>query len=203
MVATSWQLKQLHFQEFGDEVSSHEFRVDSQEMEGKYDMIIGSDITEEQGIDILYSNHCIVQDSVRVPLKLYRELSDVKYCERLYNMHTDSPILQQMEERQGRILDANYIKVDINDVMDGLDIQSSSKRSLKSTLKKFPKLFGGGLGKLDMKPVSISVKEGSKPHQGRYFNILQAYSAPTKKEIERLVQLMFYGSYIILMTLPG
>ena len=49
-------------------------------------------------------------------MKLQGKLSDGKYCERLYNIHTDSPILQQMEERQGRILDANYTKVDI-DVM--------------------------------------------------------------------------------------
>ena len=72
-------------------------------------------------------------------------------------------------------------------MVEGLNIQSSSKRSLKSTLKKFPKLFGGGFRKLDMDPVSISLKEGSKPYQGRYFNIPQAYSTPTKKEIERLV----------------
>ena len=150
-------------------------------------MIIGSDIMEEQGVDILYSNHCIVRDDVPVPLKLQGELSEGKYCERLYNMHTDSPILQQMEELQGRILDDNYTKIDFDEMVDGLDIQSSSKRPFKSTLKKFPKLFGCGLGKLDMEPVSISLKEGSKSYQGRHFNIPQAYSAPTKKEIERLV----------------
>ena len=146
-------------------------------------MIIGSNIMEEQGIAILYSNHCIVRDSVHVPLKLQGELSDGRYCERLFNMHTNFPILQQTEERQGRILDTNYTKVDNDQMVDGLDIQISSKRSLKSTLKNFPKLFGGGLGKLVMEPVSISLKEGSKPYQGRYSNIPQAYNKPTKKEI--------------------
>ena len=150
-------------------------------------MIIGSDIMESEGIDILYSDHVMIRDGVRVPLKLQGELSDGRYCERLYNMHTDSPILQQMEERQGRILDANYTKVDIDEMVDGLDIRGSSKKALKSTLKKFPKLFGGGLGKLEMEPVSITLKEGSKPYQERYFNIPQAYTKPTKKEIERLV----------------
>ena len=42
-------------------------------------------------------------------------------------MHNDSPILQQMEGRQGRMLDANYTKVDNVEMMDGLDIQRSSK----------------------------------------------------------------------------
>ena len=157
----------LRLVEFGEETFSHEFQVDFQETGGKYDMIIGSDIMEEQGIDILYSEHCIIRDGVCIPLKLQGELSDGRYCERLFNMHTDFPILQQMEERQGHILDANYSKVDINKMVDGLDIQRSSKRALKFTLKKFPKLFDCGLGKLDMEPVSINLKEASKPYQGR------------------------------------
>ena len=102
-------------------------------------------------------------------------------------MHTNSLILQQIEERQGHILDANYTKVNIDEMVDGLDIQRSSKRSLRSTLNKFQKLFGGGVGKLDMEPVSISLKESLKPYQGLYFSIPQAYRNPTKKEIERLV----------------
>ena len=92
-----------------------------------------------------------------------------------------------MEEPQGHILDANYTKVEIDEMVDILDIQRSSKRALKSTLKKFPKLFGGGLGKLGMEPVWITLKESPKLYQGRYFNIPQTYNKPTRKEIDRLV----------------
>ena len=53
----------IHLVEFIDETSSHEFQVDSKETVGKYDMIIGSDIMEEMGIYLLYSEHCIVRDS--------------------------------------------------------------------------------------------------------------------------------------------
>ena len=186
-VSTETARLPIRLVEFGDETSTHEFQVDAQETGGKYDMIIGSDIMEEMAIDIVYSDHCIERNGVRVPLKLQGELSDEKYCERLYNMHTDSPILQQMEERQGRILDANYTKVDIDVMVDELDITRSSKRALKSTLKKFPTLFGGGLGLLDMEPVSIKLKEGSKPYQGRYYNIPKAYERPTRTEIDRMV----------------
>ena len=109
-------------------------------------MVIGSDIMTEIGIDLF---------SVNLQLTLYKtrwcprsfvlegELSDEKYYEQLYNKHTDSPILQQMEELQGEIFDTNYTKVDIDVIVDGLDIQRSSKRTLKVTLKKYPKLFGG------------------------------------------------------------
>ena len=76
-------------------------------------------------------------DGVRVPLKLQGKLLNEGYCEQLLNIHIDSPIFQQMEEGQGRILYANYTKVDINEMVDGLNIQRSSKRSFKAILKKF------------------------------------------------------------------
>ena len=92
-----------------------------------------------------------------------------------------------MEERQGSIHNANYTKVNIDDMVDSLDIQQSSKRALKSTLKKYLKLFGGNLGNFDIEPVSITLKEYSKLYQRRYFNIPQVYDKPTRKEIVRLV----------------
>ena len=39
---------------------------------------------------------------------------------------------------------------------------------------------------LDMEPVSIKLKEGSKQYQGRYYNIPKAYEQPTRKEIDRM-----------------
>ena len=102
-------------------------------------------------------------------------------------MHKDSPILKKLEEHQGHILDIKYTKVDFNEMLDNLHIQQSSKHALESTLKKFPKLFGGGLGKFDMKPIPITLKEGPKLYQGRYFNIMKAYNNLTRIEIDRLV----------------
>ena len=40
---------------------------------------------------------------------------------------------------------------------------------------------------MDIEPVSIISKEGSKPYQGRYYNISKTYDLPTRKEIDRLV----------------
>ena len=87
-VSTETVTLPIQMVEFNNEVSSHEFQVDAQETGGKYDMIIGLDIMEEQGVGILYSDHCIVRDGVRVPLKLQGELSDGKYCEHIANVCT-------------------------------------------------------------------------------------------------------------------
>ena len=58
--------------EFREEASYRDFQVDAQETGGKYEMIIGSDIMEEQSTDILYSDHCIVRDSIRVSSQVTR-----------------------------------------------------------------------------------------------------------------------------------
>ena len=54
------------------------------------------------------------------------------------------------EDRQRKILDADYSKVDIDQMVNGLDIAKASKTKSKQSLNKFSTLFGGGLGLLDI-----------------------------------------------------
>ena len=87
-------------------------------------------------------------------------------------------------------MDADYSKVDIPAMVNELDITEASKKKLITTLQKFPTLFGGGLRKLtNMKPATIKLKKGSKPYAGCYYNLPKAYYAPTKKEVERMVEI--------------
>ena len=69
-------------------------------------------------------------------------MSDIKMCNMIYDLHTTSPILQQEKSRQTRILDANYSKVDIDDMVNRLDIANTSKTKLKQTLTSFPLCLG-------------------------------------------------------------
>jgi hypothetical protein len=62
-------------------------------------------------------------------------------------------------------------------MVDGLGIEESSRKKLKLTLNKFPTLFGGGLGRLNIPPVSIELKKDAKPVQGRYYNIPKAFES--------------------------
>jgi hypothetical protein len=145
-------------------------------------MIIGSDLLNELSIDICYSDNCIKLDGDTIPVKNLGELQDKCACEMIYNLHTDSPILKEHEERQSAILNANYSKVDIDIMVDGLDIEESSKTKLKLTLNKFPTLFGGGLGQLNIPPVSIELKKDAKPFQGRYYNIPKALKVQQERK---------------------
>ena len=94
-----------------------------------------------------------------------------------------------MEEGVEKILDSDYSKVDINKMVDGLDIHWDSKRELKKTLKKFPTLFGGGLGTLVDKEAKIVLKKDAKPHASNFYHLPKAYEVPAKKEIERMVRM--------------
>ena len=104
---------------------NYKFQVDEQQSsnEARYDMIIGSDLLNELSIDICYSDNCIKWDEDTIPMKNLGELQDKCACEMIYNLHTDSPILKEHEERQSAILDAN-IKTSTLDYNGERDLSS-------------------------------------------------------------------------------
>jgi hypothetical protein len=53
--------------------------------------------------------------------------------------------------------------------VDSPILQTEDKRQGKKTL------FGGGLGKLDIEPIDIELKPGTKPYAGKYYNVPKAY----------------------------
>ena len=107
-----------------------------------------------------------------------------------YQLSQESTILKQAEERQARILDADYSKVEIDTYVDSLDhLDSVQKKDLLATLQQFPTLFGGGLGKLHIEPIQLELKPDAKPYHSKPFGVPRAYLETTKKEIERFEKL--------------
>lgn len=124
----------------------HTFKIDEHQklLKVMYDMIIGNNLMWKMGIDILYSEEFIEWNDNAIPLKHMGTIDDVNTCEMLYSIHTDSPLLQEVEEQQNHILDSDYSKVNILEMFLSLDITEQSKVKFKNTLKKFPELFSGG-----------------------------------------------------------
>jgi len=142
------------------------------------------------GLDIKYSSRTIEWQGDSIPMKGMGELTDPDKCEAVFFANTQSPILQQEEERQAKILDADYSKVDIDAMVNDLEITDESKEALKKTLKKFPTLFGGGLGLLkNIEPVSIELQPGVKPVRQRYYSVPHAFEQALRKEITRLCEI--------------
>ena len=62
-----------------------------------------------------------------------------------------------------------------------------SKGMFKKTLTKFKILFGGELGKVDIQPGDLEVKEGTKPYATTYYNIPKMYEKPFRTGVDRMV----------------
>ena len=52
----------------------------------------------------------------------------------LHSVYTDSPLLQEAEEQQNRMMDYNYSKVDIDAIVADLGIYNSNKEQLRKIL---------------------------------------------------------------------
>ena len=156
----------------------------------QYDMILGMDCMVELGIYINTADKVVQWNDIAIPLKAKGQLDEVG-LEALYDMSVETPILQQAEARQKRILDADYSKVDLEAYIEELKHLNKEERSLlQKVLSSHPTLFGGGLGQLNINPIHLELTDGAKPyHARRAFPIPQAYKATTKKEMDRLVSI--------------
>ena len=159
-----------------------------------YDTIIGSDIISDLDIALLFSELWISighpskpEEYDYIPIKVLGVLQDKETYSMVYEIHIMHPILQQERERQSKILDTNYSKVNIDDMVEELDIKQDTKQKLSKTLKKFTKLFGGGLSKVDMKPINLEFKERNKLYATTYCNIPNMYKKPMRKEVDQMV----------------
>ena len=121
-----------------------------------------------------------------VPLYEKGVLRHRKSLEIIYHM-TINPTVLEAEERQAFILDANYDRVDVREHCETLNhLTNDEKQQLADLVEQFPILFGGGLGKLNIKPIHLELKPDAKPYAARAYPIPQALTGTTKKEINRL-----------------
>jgi hypothetical protein len=155
-----------------------------------YDIILGLDFMTELGLVVDFSTRTIKWDESIMEMKPRGSLDNKETLELLYSMTQEPTVLQKAEERQNRILDADYSKVELKDYTDSLDYMSKSEQEkLREVLSQFPTLFGGGLGRLKIDPIHLELKEGAKPYHAKPFGIPKAYESTTKKEIERFEKL--------------
>jgi hypothetical protein len=100
-------------------------------------------------------------------------------------------VLKEAESRQKQILDADYLQVDIDTHVQELNHLSTDEKSqLTSVLKSHPTLFGGGLGILKVRPISLELEPGAKPYHAKPYPVPQAYKGTTKREIQCLCDLV-------------
>ena len=87
----------------------------------QYDMIIGDDLMQELGIDLIYSTEvpCNKWEEVEVPMKPRGSLNR-ESLQHLYSMHSDDPaIIEKAEKRRQVIYDADYSQPDLLEYCTG------------------------------------------------------------------------------------
>jgi hypothetical protein len=117
-------------------------------------------------------------------------MQDSSVMEAMYHLAKEPELLKEAEERQSRILDADYSNVDINEYVDSITkLDDDQKSKLKLVLKSHPTLFGAGLGELKVKPIHLKRKPGMQPYHARTYSVPKAYEKTTRKEIDRLTDI--------------
>jgi hypothetical protein len=81
--------------------------------EAAYDMSMGMDLMTSIGITVDCEQRCIRWGGTEIPIKTRNTLSDDEILHMLYNAANEPYILQESEKRQNRILDADYLKVEV------------------------------------------------------------------------------------------
>ncbi|OEU07148.1 hypothetical protein FRACYDRAFT_251631 [Fragilariopsis cylindrus CCMP1102] len=136
--------KMIEFENQKNQTIEYKFQVDetSNPRKQQYDVIIGNDLLWNMGINILFKEQEIQWNEDKIPLKTIGQLHSRATCNMLYSMHTDSPLLQDAEERQNKMLECNYSKVNIDAMVNDLDIDATNKEKLK---KDPPKVRKGSI----------------------------------------------------------
>jgi len=150
----------------------------------QYDMIIGSDLMSELGINIKYSNLSIEWDDVDIPMRS----SDVTPEESFHIQ--DTPSVLEATDRLRQILNAKYEKSNLDEIAANcthLDEEEQSK--LNQLLKKYEHLFDGTLGLWTGDDYEIELKEGATPYHSRAYPIPKIHERTLRQEVERLVKI--------------
>ena len=162
----------------------HKVHVSKQPLTS-YDAILGRDILNELGMDLMFSRGTILWGDLEIPMKP----SEICTVETSFHVE-DSRSIQNSLSRVKTILDANYHKADLHEVVTKVDTLDNSQQSkLEILLRKFESLFDGKLGEWKGEDYHITLKDGVKPYHAKPFAVPKAYEKVFRKEVERLVQI--------------
>ena len=160
--------------------------VDESTSLSTYDMIIGRDLMDSIGLDLLFSENLMRWDNATVPMRdnsLFLENPPNPFQEML-SMH--DPITTEAERIQ-RILDIKYTPADLNQVVqDCTHLTDAEKSELGKVLAKYQDLFDGTLGTWKTDPIELELRPEAKPYHAKPYPVPHSQEKKLKAEIERM-----------------
>jgi hypothetical protein len=122
------------------------------------------------GLSMNTAEKCITWEQSSMPLKRQGAVQSQYIHHHTYALSVAALVLKETEERQSRILNADYSKVDIKQYISELThLTTEEKKALTETLRQFPVLFGGGLGTLKVRPIHLELRGDARPYHSRPF----------------------------------
>ena len=160
----------------------------------RYDVIVGSDLMDAAGIDILYSKKEVNWLGNTIPMRDVRTFRPHELDELMGTYHAaeEEEFIGEdfLDSFATEILDAKYEHVDVADVAAAQKHLSPSQREdLKAVLSKYRKLFDGTLGCYPHKKCHIELEPDAKPHFARQYPVPNIHRETFRKELEHLVKL--------------
>ena len=157
---------------------------------GHYDMIIGRDMLETLGINLLFSEQIIKWDNATIPMRNISSFDEINIdtlTNEILSMH--DPTTTEAERIQS-ILDVKYAPADLDDIVkECTHLTSDEQNQLLQLLIKYEDLFDGTLGSWKTEPIEIELKEDAKPYHARAYPVPHSQEKKLKDEIQRLCKL--------------
>jgi len=151
-----------------------------------YDMIIGRDLMDSIGLDLLFSENLIRWDNATVPMRdnsLFREEKSNPYNE-LFSMH--DPVTTEAERIQ-RILDMKYAPADLDQIVqESTHLTEYEKSLLGKLLARYHDLFDGTLGTWNTDPIELELRPEVKPYHAKPYPVPHSQEKKLKEEIKRM-----------------
>ena len=152
-------------------------------------MILGRDIQSAMKMDICFSTGTIVWNEMTIPMRTGQQRSKEAlsaYLDQIIETSTEPDIIREELYEATKILDSNYKKADLEEVVKNIPHLTDEQKSQVTILYQFEPLFEGRLGLWDTPPISLELEEGSKPFHARAYPIPQIHEATVRKECDRL-----------------
>ena len=158
-----------------------------------FDLIIGTKSMKELDIILNFNKQDITIDEIALPMRDITNLplpkrQGLDFKNLASSMEPSST--EQATQRVVHILDANYKKADLPEVVKTCThLSQHEQNELLEVLLEFEDLFDGTLGDWKTEPVSFELKRDAKPYHSRAFPIPRKHRETIMKEVKRLVEL--------------
>ena len=148
-------------------------------------MILGRDLTQKLGLDILNSDKRFKWNGIEVDMVPPGHWSGSQKRWNVRNFR-----VEQENHEVKKILESKYEKADLPKLIEGLTyLDQRQRKQLLQIMLKYEPLFAGKVGKWKGKPIDIILKEDAKPYHAKAYRVPQAYLKVFKDEIDRLVEI--------------